>query len=239
MTTAARPTFEPAKGGKRKGENDRSSLSKQYSSKDLLGHTRLKYRQQGQNSVEEVRSRDLRHELQEKEKESKKKKSREKRSFTEAPSIQSGGGSAGGTHSGRSAHKRQKVEPPPNSIDADDVVNKEDVDDDDEDDSDEDDTAELLRELQRIKQERAKEQTQREKERKEEQERVRTEYLLKGNLLLNQSQSGGGFKIKKKWDNNVIFKNRAKAEPQSTDKHFINDTIRSEFHWKFMDKYVK
>ena len=44
MTTAARPTFEPARGGTGKGENDLSSLSKQYSSRDLPGHTKLKYR---------------------------------------------------------------------------------------------------------------------------------------------------------------------------------------------------
>ena len=44
MTTAARPTFEPARGGSGKGETDLSALSKQYSSRDLPGHTKLKYR---------------------------------------------------------------------------------------------------------------------------------------------------------------------------------------------------
>ncbi len=44
MTTAARPTFEPARGGTGKGENDLSAISKQYSSRDLPSHTRLKYR---------------------------------------------------------------------------------------------------------------------------------------------------------------------------------------------------
>lgn len=44
MTTAARPTFEPARGGKGKGEGDLSALSKQYSSRDLPSHTKLKYR---------------------------------------------------------------------------------------------------------------------------------------------------------------------------------------------------
>lgn len=41
MTTAARPTFDSAKG---KGEKDLSALSKQYSSRDLTAHTKLKYR---------------------------------------------------------------------------------------------------------------------------------------------------------------------------------------------------
>ena len=44
MTTAARPTFEPARGGRGKGEGDLSALSKQYSSRDLPSHTKLKYR---------------------------------------------------------------------------------------------------------------------------------------------------------------------------------------------------
>jgi len=44
MTTAARPTFEPARGGQGRGENDLSALSVQYSSRDLPSHTKLKYR---------------------------------------------------------------------------------------------------------------------------------------------------------------------------------------------------
>ena len=44
MTTAARPTFEPAQGGRGKGEGDLSALSKQYSSRDLPGQTKLKTR---------------------------------------------------------------------------------------------------------------------------------------------------------------------------------------------------
>lgn len=44
MTTAARPTFDPARGGTGRGEKDLSALSKQYSSRDLPGHKNLKYR---------------------------------------------------------------------------------------------------------------------------------------------------------------------------------------------------
>lgn len=44
MTTAARPTFEPARGGQGRGEKDLSAISKQYSSRDLPGHTKLKFR---------------------------------------------------------------------------------------------------------------------------------------------------------------------------------------------------
>lgn len=44
MTTAARPTFDPAKGGSSRGEKSLSALSKQYSSRDLPSHLKLKYR---------------------------------------------------------------------------------------------------------------------------------------------------------------------------------------------------
>lgn len=44
MTTAARPTWDTAKGGRGKGEGDLSALSKQYSSRDLPSHTKLKRR---------------------------------------------------------------------------------------------------------------------------------------------------------------------------------------------------
>ena len=44
MTTASRPTFAPATGGQGRGETALSSMSKQYSSRDLNAHTKLKYR---------------------------------------------------------------------------------------------------------------------------------------------------------------------------------------------------
>ena len=62
--------------------------------------------------------------------------------------------------------------------------------------SDEDDTAELLKELQKIKRERAEEAARRERERKEEEERIRTENLMRGNPLLNQER--GTFKVKRR-----------------------------------------
>lgn len=44
MTTAHRPTFDPARGGTGRNEGDLSKLSSQYSSKDLPSHKKLKYR---------------------------------------------------------------------------------------------------------------------------------------------------------------------------------------------------
>ena len=40
-----------------------------------------------------------------------------------------------------------------------------------------------------------------------------------------------------RWDDDVVFKNCAKGDEKKP--LFINDTLRSEFHKKFMEKYVK
>jgi len=44
MTTAHRPTFDTARGGKGKNETDLAKISQQYSARDMPSHTVLKYR---------------------------------------------------------------------------------------------------------------------------------------------------------------------------------------------------
>ncbi|XP_052103929.1 protein CWC15 homolog [Mytilus californianus] len=221
MTTAARPTFEPARGGRGKNEGDLSALSKQYSSRDLPSHTKLKYRQEGQGTSEELRSRDFRRDIDDREKNVREKRDRNRES---------------GSSSSSSSSKRQRLEQiPASNLDADDPI-----DDDDDDDSsdDEDDAAELMAELQKIKKERANEKVRLDVERKAEEERIRTENILKGNPLLNKDKDkGGNFNVKRRWDDDVVFKNCAKGEEKKSA--FINDTLRSEFHKKFMEKYIK
>jgi protein CWC15 len=41
-----------------------------------------------------------------------------------------------------------------------------------------------------------------------------------------------------RWDDDVVFKNQARGEPKPA-KRFINDTIRNDFHRKFLNKYMK
>ncbi|XP_059150206.1 protein CWC15 homolog [Physella acuta] len=219
MTTAARPTWDKAKGGRGKGEGDLSVLSKQSSSRDLPSHTKSKYRQEGQGTQEELRNRDFRRELEERERSSREKRDR-------------------GRDSGNSSSKRPRIEQiPAANLDADDPV---DDDEDEEDSDDEDDTAELLAELQRIKKERIEEKAKMEAERKAEEERIRTENILMGNPLMQpEKQSATDFKVKRRWDEDVVFKNCAKGDETRTSRGFINDTLRSEFHKKFMEKYVK
>ncbi|XP_036381062.1 protein CWC15 homolog [Megalops cyprinoides] len=240
MTTAARPTFEPARGGRGKGEGDLSALSKQYSSRDLPGHTKIKYRQPTQDAPEEVRARDFRRELEERERVAVREKTRER-------------GPREHTTSSSSSKRPRLDQIPAANLDADDPLTDDDDEDEDSDEDSDDDTAALLAELEKIKKERAEEQERKEREQKAEEERIRMENILSGNPLLNlaggpqqqqqqqqMAQSQAAFSVKRRWDDDVVFKNCAKGVDDSKkEKRFVNDTLRSEFHKKFMEKYVK
>ncbi|KAL1375637.1 hypothetical protein pipiens_017380 [Culex pipiens pipiens] len=231
MTTAARPTFDPARGGSGRGEKDLSALSRPYSSRDLPGHTKLKYRDAGQGTSEELRNRDFREELEKRERDGKPGKATSSSSSSATPSsivrraIEANSGS-----------KRQKVEATPQNLDADDPVDS----DNSDDDSDEDDTAALLAELNKIKRERAQDEAKKDLEKRQEEERIRMENILSGNPLLNYASTAKAeLKVKRRWDDDVVFKNCARSEPEKKGPQFINDSLRSEFHKKFMDKYIK
>ncbi|CAD5222831.1 unnamed protein product [Bursaphelenchus okinawaensis] len=211
MTTAHRPTFDPARGGTGRNEGDLSKLSTQYSSKDLPSHKKLKYREP--QIVDEHRSKDLRRVLEERE-----SKSKDKGSSSSVP------------------EKKLRLEAADVNPDKDDPLDDVDIDDSDED-SDDDEA--LMAELEAIKKERAAEKAAKEAKEAAEQERVRRENLLQGNPLLQPQQQSAEFKVKRRWDDDVVFKNCAKGTDQKKPANFINDSIRSEFHRKFMEKYIK
>ncbi|KAG7174420.1 protein CWC15 homolog [Homarus americanus] len=234
MTTAARPTFEPAKGGMGRGERDLSALSKQYSARDLPSHTRLKYRDHGQSTTEELRSRDFRRELEDRE-----RAVRDKRTSGSS----SGGSSSSATResgisSSSSSSKKPRLDQiAPANLDADDP---QDDDDDASDTDDSDDEAVLFGELERIRRERLEEEARKQQERQEQEERIRMENIISGNPLLNLAAvPKSDMKVKRRWDDDVVFKNCAASEPDKSEKAFINDSLRSDFHKRFMEKYVK
>ncbi|KAG0724793.1 Protein CWC15 [Chionoecetes opilio] len=251
LDNAARPTFEPAKGGMGRGERDLSALSKQYSARDLASHTRLKYRDHGQNTTEELRNRDFRRELEDRERATV----RDKR--TGGSSSSSGGGGGGGSGSSSSTNnairesasassssssssKKPRLDQiAPSNLDADDP--QDDDDDGGSDSDDSDDEATLFAELERIRRERAEEDARKQQERQEQEERIRMENIISGNPLLNLAAApkAADMKVKKRWDDDVVFKNCAASEPDKTEQAFINDSLRSEFHKRFMEKYVK
>ncbi|RIA91262.1 Pre-mRNA-splicing factor Cwf15/Cwc15 [Glomus cerebriforme] len=213
MTTAARPTFDPARG------YDSKAPTLQYSSRDLAAHTKLKYRQTGQLTKEELEKIDLKEELLKAEREhfgsKQKETSYDNGSFSED----------------QLAEKRRLL-----LLEA---ADKDDSDDDSEEDSEdsedeEDDMIALQHELEKIRKERAEEKERQELESLETDERKRQEEALTGNPLLNKD-----FSVKRRWDDDVIFKNQARGVDDKPKKRFINDTLRSDFHRKFMNKYVK
>ncbi|KAJ1507570.1 hypothetical protein HMI55_007080 [Coelomomyces lativittatus] len=110
-----------------------------------------------------------------------------------------------------------------------------DEDDSEVEDDEDEETAMLLRELEKIKKERAEEKEKLEKLHQEQQEQQFQASLLTSNPLL---ATNSDLRIKRRWDEDVVFKNQARIESKPV-KRFINDTIRSDFHRKFLSKYIK
>eukprot|EP00037_Helgoeca_nana_P001038 m.24942 g.24942 ORF g.24942 m.24942 type:complete len:222 (-) comp11370_c0_seq1:355-1020(-) len=221
MTTAHRPTWTPAIGGTGKNEGKLGALSKQFSVRDQAAHTKLKVRQEGQDTSSELTQKDFRAELEERERlHFSKRKADEQGALAEVQ---------------EQAEKRMKaIEDIDPDLDADDIIDDE--AEDDESDDDDDDEAELMRELQKIKAERAAEAAEREAAKAEEVEQVKADVFMKGNPLLNQNSTD--FAVSRRWDDDVVFKNCAKKD-EDTSGGFVNDTLRSEFHRRFMSKYVR
>ncbi|ODQ65570.1 hypothetical protein NADFUDRAFT_82602 [Nadsonia fulvescens var. elongata DSM 6958] len=106
--------------------------------------------------------------------------------------------------------------------------------DEDEDDS-EDETVALMRELEKIKQERALEKERLDREQKQRE-------IAFSNPLLNDGSSltiSDSFVVKRRWDDDTMFKNQAQRGANDDPKSFINDTLRSDFHRKFLNKYIR
>lgn len=111
------------------------------------------------------------------------------------------------------------------------------VSSDEGDSDDEDEEAALQAELDKIRKEReiqkAKEEAIQDKEKEEKME----EAALIGNPLLGNDDVSG--KVKRKWNDDVPFRNQARGEPERNKKRFINDTVRNDFHKKFLNKFIR
>ena len=117
----------------------------------------------------------------------------------------------------------------------------EDESDEESDEEDDEDQLELMREYEKIKRERAEEQRKRELEKVEELKKKQLEEVLRGNPLLNQDEAqeiSEAYSLKRKWYEETIFKNQAKTEPKEK-KRFVNDTVRSDFHRKFLTRFIQ
>ncbi|CAK7565167.1 MAG: complexed with cef1p [Sporothrix epigloea] len=231
MTTAHRPTFDPARGKEApKGPAFHQRL--------LPAHTQLKFRKAGQGGVADAQTRDLQAELL----------AAEAAHFAKisggAVPVASDDGETtaalaekrklitDGTEDAEA--KRRRILEETRDIDADDESADDDrdngdaggsnSDDDDsesseEDSDDEDETAELQRELEKIKRERAEKREREEREKKAAEAQERERDIALGNPLLSKPD----FTIKRRWDDDVVFKNQARGtDDKGKQKEFIN-----------------
>jgi protein CWC15 len=122
-----------------------------------------------------------------------------------------------------------------------------DEDDDSEEDAsssedDQDDEAALQAELAKIRAERAQAKERQEAEAaakiQKEQEALDVQAAVTGNPLLMASNPNSTNRLKRRWNDDVVFRNQAKNEPVAP-KRFINDTVRNDFHKRFLNKFIR
>ncbi|KAK5174710.1 complexed with cef1p [Saxophila tyrrhenica] len=246
MTTAHRPTFDPARGKE-------AARGEAYHQRLLPAHKTLKFRQQTQGTADEQAKRDLKAELLRAERahfakvegkalpEDEDEDEREVKGAIEAPDsakrkigdVEAAEG--GGEKQEDYEAKKRRVLEETKDIDASSSGSEADSDSESESES-EDESAELMRELAKIKAERAAAAAAAaEKEAAKEAEQREKDIAL-GNPLLNKAEYG----VKRRWDDDVVFKNQARGtEERGKEKRFVNDLLRSDFHRRFMDKYVR
>jgi len=114
-------------------------------------------------------------------------------------------------------------------------------DDDNSEDDDEDEEEALQAELVKIRAERALSKAKQETEAAKREKARMEEDALIGNPLLASSSlpsSVSSGKLKRRWNDDVVFRNQAKNEPDRNQKRFINDTVRNDFHKRFLYKFV-
>ncbi|OLY83614.1 Protein CWC15-like protein [Smittium mucronatum] len=233
MTTAARPTFDTARG------KDSTAISLQISARDLPGQTKLKYRQPGQGGdADRISDAVLRDQLLKAEKESLHKTklilfglagtSDQIQAADEDEQI--------AERNKMIEHEKQeylkKVQHEYNLESGSEAESPDDADDSDS----EDETALLMLELEKIKKSRELEKKAQEQERQRDELENIHEEVLHGNPLLVDDLD---FVVKRRWDDDVVFKNQARGMENKPKKRFINDMLRSDFHKKFMKRYIQ
>jgi protein CWC15 len=256
MTTAHRPTFDPARGKE-------AARGEAYHQRLLPAHKILKFRQATQGAPNEQARRDLRAELLRAE--AKHYAKQEGREYIEeepasAPStllqLQDGQTSPGNgkrklihTNSGPETSeayqpvedyeaKKRRVLEETRDIDADSESSEESEEDEESDDESDDEEAELRRELAKMKAERAEAAAKAAAEQDKKDQEQRERDIALGNPLLNPQKEDYG--VKRRWDDDVVFKNQARGtDERGKEKRFVNDLLRSDFHRRFMDKYVR
>lgn len=108
----------------------------------------------------------------------------------------------------------------------------------DDDSDDEDDEEALQAELAKIRAEREEARRKAAEEEAAEEQKKDESAALLGNPLLAVGGAGAAQPTKRRWNEDVVFRNQAKGEPQAK-KRFINDTVRNDFHKRFLYKFIR
>ena len=253
MTTAHRPTFVP-----RKGNNIFTDIpTLQFSVKDLPSNTTLKLRFNERDgryyneddflrprNKEEERKRMIK-ELKKREREEKRKKQKEEeKELLFLP------------------NKRKKIsETISEKIDnKEEIKNKnEEKEEKNEEENEEDSEEELLKELEKIKKEQEEENKRKNEQIKEKMEKEIINLKEIKEKKEKESENSIGisfdlyndnnfssfslskpeeFSLKKKWYEESLFKNQSRKETKPK-KRFINDSVHSDFHYRFLDKAIQ
>jgi protein CWC15 len=219
MTTAHRPTWNAAvAGGTTNAGGNFVAQTTKINNRDAASQMLLKTRQLGQSApAEKVSRKEFLKDLEKKE--MKAKNEREGRTEPEAKR--------------RKEERFQAVEDNPFPEDADDAVPSPSEKSEEEEDDEDEDTEELMRELAKIKKEREEEEEKKKLEKKLEDDRSRRDEVMKGNPLVHSADVS----LKRQWDDDTVFKNQARTAPKQKLR-YINDAVRSDFHKKFLNKYV-
>lgn len=240
MTTAHRPTFDPARG--------KDALrGPAYHQRLLPAHTFLKHRQQGQGGAADADTRDLRAELLNAEASAKRKRNGIAGNDTEEDVLSSASQRSQieifehvdlplkdekTREEDPEIKRRRLILEEAQDIDADSDGGGSSVsEEEDEEGDDEDEEAELMRELAKIKTERAAAKAEKERQQAAKEEEQRVVEIARGNPLLNKQE----FNVNRRWDDDVVFRNQARGtEDKGKRKEFVNDLLRSDFHKRFM-----
>ncbi|KAI4211775.1 MAG: hypothetical protein LQ351_005415 [Letrouitia transgressa] len=213
-----------------------------YHQRLLPAHTKLKTRcgafasgkgfstnvyrsQPGQGGDADTQPRDLRAELLEAEAKhfSKSNGSNEKSAAppeattSSKRQLEDGSGKEGSAEESTEA-KRRRILEETRDIDADSGASSSEDSEEDSDDE-EDETAELLRELEKIKRERAEKQAQEDREKAAALQKEKERDIALGNPLLNTQKDSGA---KRRWDDDVVFRNQARGTENKGKKEFVN-----------------
>lgn len=214
MTSAHRPTFDHAKG------KDNKNISSISHKRGLASHTKLKFR---------TKKRKINTEFEEDDEEVEKTgdgrqldgvKKSDIAGLVE--SLQSEADNTGVSNEEVITADEKSIEPVNESTSENESAEGSEEDSDDEE--------ALLLEMEKIKKERD------EAKRKAEEEEIVKRAKQSNPLMLIDTESKREISRKKSWRDR---KTMAKKVAVSDDQKFLNDTVKSDFHKKFLDKYIR